>query len=319
MPITNYDPTMQIARGRRRLGWVAGTVVAISVLAGCSTSIDGSPNAAQFVVASDSPTSAYSSSRPTYSSSTPSTPRLPAPADPFSSSWAAREVAGSQSGYGLRVSFSEVGDRVNAIVNYPELQCGGVWLSDRVNGNTVELTEHITYGSCVKDTDVRITDNGITLDVEVTWTGKEIHATLEPTGQIPLYDAPSSTSEASGKKVERAIQTGYGTATYTGTSQWVGCDAPAVTTYDLGGRFTTLLATPAVRDGADRDIAVRFAIQADNRPPQITSARIGEIPRPLEVDVAGARTLTVSATRTSGGCSTSSDAFGVLLGAVLSR
>lgn len=126
-----------------------------------------------------------------------------------------------------------------------------------------------------------------------------------------LYDVASSGDSGSGTRTgERLGQDGARFPN--STAQWVGCGGSASSrSYGLGGNFTRLSATVGQRLGAPRDVDVEYVITADSIEADRFTLKYREV-RTLNVDLAGVRTLEVSARAVSGQCGVSNDAYGVL-------
>lgn len=92
-------------------------------------------------------------------SSSKSTVELPgSQALPLEGTWSGDVLQGGVGVYSVRISFSGNADETKAVVEYPELGCGGLWATDSASGNVHSFTEVITYGkgSCVTKAQIEI-------------------------------------------------------------------------------------------------------------------------------------------------------------------
>lgn len=132
-----------------------------------------------------------------------------------------------------------------------------------------------------------------------------------------LYEVESDTDENSGSSAVVQIQRLSEPLTFaSSTEQWVGCDgSTAATTYDLGGRYTTLSTAVGLRDHTPEGLTARIVIRGDgDRVVLDETVTVGHVLLRQELDLTGIQQLTVQMS-TEDPCGFSTTGYGALLDA----
>jgi hypothetical protein len=138
------------------------------------------------------------------------------------------------------------------------------------------------------------------------------------TADVPLHDATRSAADqpAAGRAYDSTLN---GMHFRVSTGFWVGCDGrPSAVTFALDGGFKRFTGTAGLDAVAPKDVVAKLTFEIDGKAAAaVTVSRTAS--ERVELDVTGARTLTLSAVRTKGTCATATRPYGAVGDALLHR
>lgn len=136
-------------------------------------------------------------------------------------------------------------------------------------------------------------------------------ALTTPTG-TPLH--ARLTTASAGGATGQALTANLGGVSYRGaTGVWVGCEGTAASAvYLVGGEFSNLSGMLGLQPHTPPELRVRIQIIVDGTVKLTSNLRRDSQPQAISVPIAGARSITVVALKTSGECAPAPAPYGAI-------